>query len=558
MQSETAGSKVTPQEFRCLSRTSQLERLRLADAHQKAMLLTEVDNGAELMAALPTQEVFLMVKSLGPDQVPAVLALASPEQWTGFFDLECWNGDQLDSARVRFWLALLLENDDERVVETIQQINFELLILIVKREVEVLAGPETIDEDDSRIEAKHREGGGYQLGYRDEDGARLYGGLFNRLFNQAPDFCRYLLEAVRAETTSLIEESVFQQRTGRLLDLGFPDVFEARVVYAWLDPKRFEPDDKGKLILGRADLEPAPGFILTLSRPHGLLGEILDAGINDATGWELACLINKVAMADRIDLGDIDQVQEVILKTYGLLNLALEFLAGTDIDAAERLLDEVYCEHLFRLGFSLTLGLRRRARALVASTIGPYLDGPFRALLTPMLAACPLFFEGLEREDLDGARFFSGIHEVRLCEEWLDLLEIQRRLFEDHFDFELVSPEEFDLEQSTLETAEDLTLSELFLTALANRLLGRPFRPQPVAAEDLPALHRIVCRDGELHPQLFEETISWLESLEAGAGGFAEYCLDVWQNEWCHLSPESMDPRYIGGVLVAKASTRDE
>ncbi len=549
MKSDQAGPNITPQEFRTLSRTSQLEWLRQTDSYQKAMLLLEVDNGAELMASLPTQEVYLMVKDLGPDQVPELLSLASPEQWLGFFDFECWRGDRIDPARVRFWLALLLDGDDAAIVENLHQMSFELLILMVKKEVQVLAGPETIEDNDASAEAMPRLAG-YQLEYRDETGAKLYGALIDRLFNAVPDFCRYLLEAVRAETESLIEESVYQQRIGRLLDLGFPDVFEARIVYAWLDPDRFEVDEKGKFALGRAGLEPAPGFVLTMVRPSGLLAEILATGLDDETGWELACLINKVAMADRIDIGDIDEVQTVMRKTYGLLNLALEFLAGTDVDAARHLLQEVYGERLFRLGFSLTLRLQSRARALAASTIGPYLDGPFKALLAPMLLPCPRFFEGLEQADREGSRLFSSLDDIRVCEEWLDLLEVQRRLFEDHFDFVLLPPEAFDLTGCTLETTEFLTLSEIFLTALANRLLGRAFRPDPIPAEELTALHRMVCRDGTLVPELIEQTADWLESLEQDGSGFAEYCLEIWQEEFCQVPVEAIDPRYVGGILV--------
>jgi hypothetical protein len=557
MNSASAGTKITPQEFLTLPRKSQLEQLRRTDASQKAILLIEARHGAELMAALPVQEVHLMVKALGPDQIPEILGMASPEQWTGFLDLECWQGDRIDPARVRFWLALLLEGDDSRVIATLQQISFELLILALKKEVFIMAGPETIEDEDAQAEALKREGGGYQIDYRDEEGAKLYGNLLVRLFNAAPDFCRHLLEAVRAETESLIEESVYQQRSGRLLDLGFPDPFEARSVYAWLDPETFDPEGQGKLTIDRADEELAPGFALALVRPSGLLGEILDAGVDESSGWELACLVNKVAMADGIDVGDVNQIQDVIQKVFGLVNLSLESLAGTDVPAAERIFSEVYCERLFQLGFSLTLQLQRRARALLDSTIGPYLDGTFRALLEPMLERCPRFFEGLEREDRDGSRLFAGLHEVRLCAEWLDLLEIQRRLFEDHFDFELLPPENFELDDCYLDTAEYLTLSEFFLTALANRLLGGPFRPDPVPEQELASLHGMVCREGVLVPELLEETVDWLESLEEGAGGFAEYCLEIWQEEFCDIPPDAMDPRYIGGILVKKTGTRD-
>lgn len=540
---------LTPREFRELSSVAQFEHLLQVDAHRKAMLLREARNGTVLMAALPIQEAYLMVKTLGADQVPELLALASAEQWTGFFDFECWSGDRFDPDRTRAWLALLLQADDAQVVATLQQMNFELLILVLKKEVAVLAGPETLEDDDARAEANHRDGG-YQLDYRNEDGAKLYGALLDRLFNADPDFCRYLLEAVRAETESLIEESVYQQRAVRLLDLGFPEPFEARRIYASLDPEAFRAEEHRKQPLGLAEDQIPPGFPLALARPEGLLREILAAGVDGATAWELASLVNKVVMADGIDVGDVDGLKKVIQKTCGFLNLALEYLAGSEFAKADRLFHEVYAEYLFRLGYSLAQDLQRRATVLANSTIGPYLDPPLRAFLDPLLESTPRYYLGLESGGHDESRWFQRMNDIRLCREWLDHLEVQRRLFEDHFEFVPAAPETFDLEGLPLATADDLSLSELFLTALANRLLGRAFRPLPLDAADLHDLHREICRNSRIRTDLFEDTIARLEAMEVGGGAFAEYCLTFWQETLCPLAADHLDPRYVSGILI--------
>ncbi len=551
MKSASNGSDLTPQEFDALSRPVQLDLLRRMDPHQKMTLLLDAEQREELMAALPAQEVYQMVKAIGPEQCPDLLDIASPAQWTAFFDFECWTGDRIDPNLARFWVTLLLKGDGYKVMERLQQINFELLVLILKKELLVLAGPDAIEDDDARAEAQQRDGG-YQIEYRDEKASRLYGPLFSQLFTVVPAFYRYLLDTVCSESESLIEESVYQQRTGRLLDFGFPDPLEARLVYAWLDPEGFRADDEQKLAMGLADGSQAPGFALNLFRPEGVLGEILDAGVDEATAWELTCLINKVTLADGIDVGDLKQIRGGIQKVYGLLEVGLQFLVGTDMSRASELFRSVYCEHLFRLGFSLTLRLQRRAGHLVESTVGPYLDRPFRAILDPLLETCPRFYRGLEEEGLETAGLFSALHQVRLCEEWLDLLEVQQRLFEQHFDFALLPPEEFDLEAVMLETVDDLSLSELFLTALANRLLGRSFQPEPVAVADLEGLHQQVCHAGQLAPVLIEETVAWLDSLEPGGGSFAEYCLEFWKEAFCNISPDDLDPRFIGGILVRK------
>ena len=53
----------------------------------------------------------------------------------------------------------------------------------------------------------------------------------------------------------------------------------------------------------------APGAVLQLARPGGVLAEVLADGVDDKTSWELACLVNKVLMAEQVDLGELDQVQ---------------------------------------------------------------------------------------------------------------------------------------------------------------------------------------------------------------------------------------------------------
>ena len=87
----------------------------------------------------------------------------------------------------------------------------------------------------------------------DEDGAKLFGALIDILFRHAPGFCRYLLEAVRSEGESLLEESVLQLRAGRLLDQGFPEPDTAPEVYAWLDPETFVAGAERKLPFGGSE-----------------------------------------------------------------------------------------------------------------------------------------------------------------------------------------------------------------------------------------------------------------------------------------------------------------
>ena len=539
----------TAREFAALSRSAQLDILRRASSRQKLQLLIDAADGEALLAEMPAQDLYLLACELGAEQIPELLEMASAEQWQAFFDFDCWEGDAFAADAARSWLAVLLVGKPSRVVAVLQEIDFELLTLILQREVRVLSGPEDLEQEGADDYGPRRDCG-YVVDFRDEDGAKLYGELIDRLFRQAPEFCRELLEAGRAEGASLLEEEVYQQRTGRLLDQGLPEPHAARAIYAWLDPAAFAQRREPKLPLGGGATGIAPGAALQLARPGGVLGKVLDAGIDAQTAWELASLVNKVIMAERVDLGDLAAVRSLTARSYALLNLALEYLAGNDVAVASRCLQQEYAEQLFRLGHSLTLNLQRRAGAVRQAPCGAYLDGPYRQLVEALLQTPPQFAEVLVRPDRGGGRLFATLREVRLVEEWLARLEAQRRLFEDHFPFRLPPADDWKLTGCHPGHGRELTLSTIFLTALANRLLQRQFVPQPLSPGELPELHALISRGRGVDPQLRTQTRAWLETLEPQGGAFADFCLNVWEDELCDVSPAALDPRFVGGLIV--------
>ncbi len=347
----------------------------------------------------------------------------------------------------------------------------------------------------------------------------------------------------------MIEESVYQQRVDRMLDLGIPESFAAQKVYTWLDPDEFKRERPYKFAPGDF-AGSAPGFTLTLVRPKGLLGEVLAEGLDEELAWEMANVVNKVMMADRIELGNLDQVSTVISKVDANFNLALEWLAGQDVAVARKCLDECYCEDLFRLGHSLTLRLQRRAAAISKTTIAPYLDMSAQACVTALTQKPPLYFEGVGDPVKGGTHMFTELYEIQITEKWLERIELQRKIFEEGLQFELPEPEQLDLEGCQPEEANELTLVEFFLTSLANKLLGRDFLPAPIDEEELAGLHGMVSQSGALNPRLREETGKWLESLIEGGGDFAEYCMDIWEEEFCSINFEDIDPRFISGLIV--------
>jgi len=541
-------SGISSADFSQLSPAKQIDVLRCQDAQQKTRLLLDAENGAELMAQLSTQEVFFLAVERGPEHLPELLSLASPEQWSGFIDLDCWNDDHFEPDKTHRWLITLLQGEEENAFTVLREMNFEQLVLIFKAEMDIPSGPEADENSDARIDADKRDGG-YEIIYRTENGGKLFHKLLDVLQSYEPEFFVFLLEAVRSESKLLFEESVYQERVGRLQDMGIPEAFSSRKIYTWLDPQEYRQKRPFKLSPGTC-VGSAPGFILTLVRPKGLLAEVLADGMDEEMAWEMASVINKVIMADRIEMGNIEQVGSVISKVDAYLNLALEWLAGQDVAAAKVCMTKCSYEDLFRIGHSFTLKLQRQAVIASKSTVAPYLDQNAQACLAALNQFPPLFFEGVADATRGGSRLFATIAEIHSVERWLARIEIQRQLFEETLQFVLPLPADLDLSGCQPDKADEVTLVEFFLTSLANRLLGREFQPLPIAEEELAGLHGMVSQSGVLNPRLREETVKWLDTLAPGGGEFAGYCLDIWEDEFCSVGFEDIDPRFVGGLII--------
>ena len=540
---------ITGQEFNALTVDERMMMIRAADSGQRYRLILEAVDGPELLARLPEQDLFLMLKEIGDDEVEDLMPMVTPDQYTACLDLDCWDSDQFQRETALTWLERLLECEPNTVLTTIRNVNFELLILVLKKHIQIVQGPETINDEDHQVNPVKRYGG-YEINFPREQEGKLFSALFDILFGLDQPFYTYLMEATRGELDSVIEESVYQQRSDRLLDMGLPDPDTARGIYSWRDPETYSPEKVKLQMTNQAEELAPPAFMLTVARPKNLLAAALDEGLSSSDCWELAFLSNKVLIANQVNVGNRSEMQDALEEMFARLNIALEYFCGDDVKKAVDMLDHTYFEHLFQLGYSLTLKLQRRARALQSSATGAYLDASDKVfLLALMRKPHPRFHEGLEQTGLDGERTFLDRNDLRLASDRLDQIDILIELFENRLPFSL--PEkDVDLEGCIPASSDDLDLNMLFLTALANRVLGREFAPLPIPAAELAELHSRVSINRVLDPHLREETTAWLEGLIKGGHNFADCALDILEHDFCMIDPESIDSRYLQSLII--------
>ncbi|MDY0290995.1 MAG: DUF6178 family protein [Desulfuromonadaceae bacterium] len=530
---------------------TELDKLRTLSGRAKYKAILESPESRALVQAMPAQDLFLLVKELGPADVSELLSMASGVQVTLCVDMDCWRGDSMDADEALFWLQHLHQMDNDDTLRLVDELDFDMLVLLVKKQLRIVRGLEALDDDELE-EPRLRRDQLYECEFRDTEQAKWLEGLLELLFSERQSVYLQLMEAVRHETDITFEEAVFQDRIARLSDFGFIETHEALKIRAWLDPEHFDP---AAYLKSQATFTPEysgvslPGFVMTVARPRDLLADVMSNSLNDALWQELTYLLNRAMSADQVDIGDVTEVQESLEDVYNYLNIALGYLAGSDVERATELFEQVYFQSLYRLGFSLTIALKRRARIVLKSPAGPYLDGPDAALVSALNQPKPRFYSGVETTTRADERPFRNYSEVKAVSVELETVEALLPLFGSAGIFNIPAPEELELEGCIPPQASEVTLSELFLTAIANKILEHDPTPEPIPAAELETLHQALHAEANFDA-LRHQTKEWLVSLAPDSGAFVEFCFDLWEHEFYALKPENLKPQYIGGLLI--------
>jgi len=363
---------------------------------------------------LPPEDVFFLVRSLGLEDAGELLRLAAPEQLRVCLDLDLWRRDRLDVPRTIGWLEALEALGPARLAIAAEAFDLELLAFLVRRHARIY--DRTLGEappDDTPRAVVETPDGFYWLefGNRDRHVTALVARLLDQIYKARADLGMAIVREARWTTTSELEESAYQFRARRTADLGFVDHYEALAVYQPIDVERLEP------------LHPAHGrreapsvlpvaFAETLAEETFLarvLATIDDADRLGELASALVTLLNKVLAADLVDPGDLDAVQEASARARDTLSLGLEYVADGVVEAGADAVVRHGLTTLFRVGYSLTERLARRATALSAEDV----DDPD---LLPLLETRPLFPRALDVPPFAGARPFRSRADVARVE----------------------------------------------------------------------------------------------------------------------------------------------
>jgi len=475
------------------------------DAAEQIDAILRQEDAEEIFQSMDAPAFYRLMKRAGWDQSYDLIQYATPDQIQVFLDFDCWQRDRMLPEKADKWFrALVAETDDQHFKEVCRDLDPEIMAMLFKSNLRV----EHTDEEGRPPPHLEEEGNvevtpdnWYAVSYPDdEDRAALLRMLVDRLYHVDRVLAWTLLEAVRWELMSEMEEKAYRWRNTRLEEFGFVDREESLEIYQFVEPvdyrDRVEDDDVPEY----ANVEPPEKIDLPdvfreefddefyvfqavkALRDNETLRRIL---------FEMRALVNRAMVADGIEPGEIETGREVIRRTLGYLSLGLEFLSRTAIDTAQTQLIELPVKEIFQVGFSLTSKLKNKMEKLkdnptlsLIETDELSLLGPDdRAVAKSLLRRRPTYAE--DRQTYDLFKTQDQLDETALSVGMIAFKQIW--LFGLHADT-VTDVAELVYGEDTHNSPDAVTFDVLFATAVANFLLDGDSGLDPLDAEQLSEL----------------------------------------------------------------------
>ncbi len=342
-----------------LTPEAQIAAVCEAPLAERGRLLGLVPQPERLIPEFPPAELCFTVKAIGLADAAWVLEYATPDQVVAALDLDAWQGQAIDPASANEWLQAIARTSPEAQLRALEALDPELLTLALRSRIGVVQRPDEHEGWSPPEGAQTLEGQFHYWALADNDDLADVTTLLRALFEGAYWSYFRLMQAVTWELVSDTEEWALRWRTGRLEDLGFPTWEDAMRVYRFLDPE-------ARRALPLAEERPIevaawslPVWMPQLPEVSGPGGRIfraigaLEEEERRACFYAFVALSNRVAVADRLPLGDAESTPTAIAKAASFASAGLAFLAEQHGLADTELLRRVGVEHLFRVGANL-------------------------------------------------------------------------------------------------------------------------------------------------------------------------------------------------------------
>ena len=437
----------------------------------RARAIIDSDHTQEILEDLSAQEAYMIIKEAWGTDSQILLQYVPPETVCHCIDMDCWQGDTLSVEGILDWLWEIYNASVETLQDALQTIDLDLIILLYQTCIDVVQVVPTDEGISDLLDAGYESFDDiYYFMFREEgEKTSLLKDMLSLLFTHFQSVYYSIMEGVIWEMRSSVEESLYERRSLRLMEMGFPPPDEATSIYRRVRPEKLLGSgiitSKVPIVDKGRDLLPAL-YLDHLAQGTSLLSSSLgeaSSGERERFTYEMIYLANKVVMADYRPLNEVDTLRASIEKASAVTSLGLAAAMREGGRTAREVIETMNAETLFSLGFNLVMDQKSRLKGV--------LQGIPASMIPEKLTG---FVEGLmkKRPQYRGEEF-SSLEQLDEVAKDIDRIARMAGVM-DRLGWEAV-PE--NLEGTN--TGGDIDMEGIILTSLAvNSLTGQSaFRP---------------------------------------------------------------------------------
>jgi len=463
------------------------------------------DSEVAVLQDLPVETLYLALKSADAELVHWFFRNALPRQVQGLIDIDCWQGDVFLPERFELFFRSLVEQPPVKLAEYMKQLDSEIVVrgLLEHCEVKDFDRHEPIDMPENTFLISPDSKYVLMLLTEDPETREVLMQWMNRMAAADIEHMRRILEALKWEQKSDLEEFGYQVKKGRLEEMGFVDYHEALSLYSRgqtaelkkellenpLDPsakttsvRRGDVNEEDTDFDTAAHSEFLPDVIAGPLAQEGFLAEafrrVKDVPLREVLLMETLRTVNGSLSADRLLHGSIEDIGVATVRTRRYLDLGLTILSDNNLDRGAELLGRVRLDDIFRLGW---LAIQDLGKAAVDLQKQPYLfhEDDF-ALVAGLRGRHPeLSPEALRDLGLEAANLMRPEALLKVGIRLAQLGSIGKYLSET-LGASLALP--------TRPTAAHDTALGRLMAGLLRQASGSEFRPDPISAVEWPTL----------------------------------------------------------------------
>lgn len=565
-----------------LSVARQVDLFLALDWKQRLRIVRNSQHAAEIVEALPEQEVLLTIKGAGEEDSLPLVALTTPAQLRLVLDIELWVRDTVDDEKACLWLSYILSCGEHKVIQFVENVDRELLIVMLAKLIKLVPNEEGVKVPEGLPSIMPDEFFTILSNVPEEtENLRLLMRIL-RQWNRS-EFYKLLFQihgSVDAET----EENAFRWRTSRLEEKGLLEFDEAIEIYGYIGE-----DEARAAALTASTIAPSAGSagaaapaypVLLTDRKtffYQVLTSIDEPSVQNRLRAEITFAANRLLVADAMKLGDIDSMRAALNRLFAFVNVGLLFLTGGSEPEAVEVLGAVPVKELFQIGFSRATDLKSIARS-IAWRWWPhwedkgfvFLDYPYDEVMKHVLLRVPQYYPFPKGGGVD-FRDFQTLDEISETRRMLDEVAVVAEACFDKLG--IPRPHEAEPELRTVYAAgiEEIGLRNLVLTGFVNFAVKGRFGITPLNRGDMQCFFERVLDLRVSGERLVSDDaraafLSWLSETTGFEGGrqvlldaFFEAGVKVLEQEVGKVpSWEDLDPRYVGTLIFSRSYGQDE